>query len=59
MIFTKVSPWYMAQYRIAVVNFVTLPMAVSTEFWKTWGRCTAAVFKRGVFAPVVLLFGKD
>jgi hypothetical protein len=38
MIFTKVSPWYMAQYRIAVVNFVTLPMAVSTEFWKTWGE---------------------
>lgn len=38
MIFTKVSPWYMAQYRIAVVNFVTLPMAISAEFWKTWGE---------------------
>lgn len=35
-LFPKLGPWYMAQARIATVSFITLPMVVSTEFWRTW-----------------------
>ena len=41
MLFPKLGPWYMAQARIATVHFVTLPLVVSAEYWKTW----AAVYK--------------
>jgi len=40
-LFPKLGPWYMAQARIAVVHFVTIPLAVQTEFWNTW----AAVYR--------------
>ena len=36
--FPKVGPWYVAQLRIAIVTFVTLPMAVNTAFWDTWAK---------------------
>lgn len=38
MIFTNQMPWYMAKIRKAFVEAVTLPMQVSTEFFKTWGE---------------------
>ena len=37
MLFPKMGPWYMAQARIATVQFITLPLVVSAEFWKVWG----------------------
>lgn len=37
-LFPKLGPWYMAQARISIVNFITLPLAISTEYCKTWAK---------------------
>lgn len=34
----KCVPWYAAQLRIAIVQYVTLPVAVNTAFWHTWAK---------------------
>jgi len=40
-LFPKLGPWYMAQARREIVRIVTLPMAISTEYWTTF----AAVYR--------------
>ena len=38
MLFSNQVPWYMAQMRKSFVEIVTLPVQISTEFFKTWGE---------------------
>jgi len=33
---SKLFPWYMAQFRRAVVAWMTLPFEVSESFWTVW-----------------------
>lgn len=33
---SKLFPWHMAQVRLAMVAWMTLPFEVSESFWTTW-----------------------
>lgn len=37
-LFPKLGPWYMAQARREIVRIVAMPLAISTEYWKTWAE---------------------
>ena len=32
------GPWYLAQQRIAVTTFITLPLIWSCEYWRMWAE---------------------
>lgn len=34
----KTFPWQLAKMRNRFVNFVTMPLVVSTEFFNTWSK---------------------
>ena len=36
MIFTNQTPWYMAQFRKALIAALTWPIQTSTEYINTW-----------------------
>ena len=36
MIPNKLMPWRIAQARIALVTFITLPMRINEQYWKIW-----------------------
>jgi len=33
---SKLAPWRMAQRRKSFINWLTLPMSINEQFWKTW-----------------------